>query len=86
MDDYWARASAKPWLSRIARPTLVLNAGNDPFLPAQALPGPEQASAAVTLEYPASGGHVGFVSGAFPGHLDWLPHRLLDFFATHALH
>lgn len=86
VDDYWARASAKPWLSRIARPTLVLNAGNDPFLPAQALPGPEQASAAVTLEYPASGGHVGFVSGAFPGHLDWLPHRLLDFFATHALH
>ena len=46
VDDYWARASANPWLSRIVRPTLVLNAGNDPFLPAHALPGPEQASAA----------------------------------------
>jgi predicted alpha/beta-fold hydrolase len=26
------------------------------------------------------GGHAGFVSGPFPGHLDWLPQRLLAFF------
>ncbi len=78
--DYWLRASSKPWLPGVRLPTLVLNALNDPFLPRQALPMPQQVSASVTLDYPEGGGHVGFVSGAFPGHLDWLPQRLLSFF------
>ena len=80
-DDYWTRASSKPWLKDIQVPTLVLNARNDPFLPAAALPGLGDASASVTLEQPEEGGHVGFVSGAFPpGHLEWLPRRILAFF------
>ena len=33
-DDYWTRASAKPHLARIRIPALVLNARNDPFVPA----------------------------------------------------
>ena len=37
-DDYYARGSAKPQLARIRIPALVLNARNDPFLPASALP------------------------------------------------
>ncbi|WP_085315320.1 YheT family hydrolase [Derxia lacustris] len=82
-DDYWTRASSKPWLGRIAVPTLVLNARNDPFLPAAALPCRADVSAAVTLEQPADGGHVGFATGAFPGRLDWLPNRLLAFFDHH---
>ena len=36
-DDYWARSSSAPWLARIRVPTLVLNARNDPFMPAAAL-------------------------------------------------
>jgi predicted alpha/beta-fold hydrolase len=80
--DYWLRASSKPWLPGVRVPTLVLNALNDPFLPAAALPGAHQVSSAVTLDYPAGGGHVGFVSGPFPGQIDWLPHRLLAFFAA----
>jgi predicted alpha/beta-fold hydrolase len=79
-DDYWTRASSKPVLSRIAVSTLVLNARNDPFLPAEALPTLAEVSSAVALEQPAEGGHVGFVSGAFPGTLAWLPSRLLDHF------
>lgn len=78
--DYWRRASSKPWLGGVRLPALVLNALNDPFLPPQALPAPQQVSATITLEYPATGGHVGFVAGPFPGHLDWLPQRLLAFF------
>ena len=35
--------------------------------------------AVVAFERPG-GGHVGFVSGPFPGNLDWLPQRLLHFF------
>jgi predicted alpha/beta-fold hydrolase len=78
--DYYARASAKPVLRGIRVPTLVLNALNDPFLPGRHLPSRDEVSPQVTLEYPATGGHVGFVNGPFPGHYDWLPRRILDFF------
>jgi uncharacterized protein len=80
-EDYWMRASSKPWLRRIRVPTLIINALNDPFMPSYALPSPKQVSKYVSLEYPAEGGHVGFVSGWFPGTLHWLPQRLLAFFA-----
>ncbi len=78
--DYWRRASAKPWLAGVRVPTLVLNARNDPFVPPESLPGPADVSADVLLEQPEAGGHVGFLSGPFPGNIDWLPRRLLDFF------
>ncbi|MGH8753185.1 MAG: YheT family hydrolase, partial [Burkholderiales bacterium] len=79
-DDYWTRASSKPGLINIRVPTLLINAKNDPFLPASFLPSPAEVSSAVTLDFPDTGGHAGFVSGAFPGRLDWLPQRILDFF------
>jgi len=79
-DDYWQRASAKPWLKSIAVPAVAVNPKNDPFLPAAYLPSTADVSPQVRLEQPAGGGHVGFVSGAFPGNLDWLPQRLLHFF------
>jgi predicted alpha/beta-fold hydrolase len=79
-DDYWTRASSKPLLGNIAVPTLVLNARDDPFLPERALPSANEVSRAVTIEFPTSGGHVAFVSGSFPGHIGWLPERLLHFF------
>ena len=81
-DDYWTRASSKPLLGHIVVPTLMINARNDPFLPQHALPQPHEVSPYVTLDLPAGGGHVGFVSGAFPGNLDWLPQRVLGFFAA----
>jgi predicted alpha/beta-fold hydrolase len=76
-DDYWNRASAKHVLTDITVPTLVLNAQNDPFLPAHHLP--RRASRAVTLDYPTDGGHVGFAVGSLPGRLDWLPRRMIRF-------
>ena len=79
-DDYWTRASAKPWLRRIEVPILMVNARNDPFLPGSALPAPHEAAPSVLLEQPSTGGHVGFVSGPFPGNLGWLPARVLEFF------
>jgi uncharacterized protein len=72
-EDYWARASAKPHLARIRIPALVLNARNDPFVPASCLPAPQQAGRCVTLWQPAHGGHVGFAQGRFPGHVRSLP-------------
>jgi hypothetical protein len=79
-DDYWKRASAKPHLKGIRVPTLIVNARDDPFLPAAALPANEEVSRSVTLEFPEHGGHVGFVSAPFPGNIEWLPRRLLAFF------
>lgn len=81
-EDYWMRASSKPWLRRVRVPTLIINALNDPFMPSHALPSAQQVSKYVSLDYPAEGGHVGFVSGGFPGTLQWLPQRLLGFFAN----
>jgi predicted alpha/beta-fold hydrolase len=81
-DDYWSRASSKPWLTGVAVPTLVLNARNDPFIPAASLPTTSEVSSSVTLEQPEDGGHAGFVSAPFPGRLDWLPLRLVQFFES----
>jgi len=77
VDDYYTRASSKPWLRAITVPTLLLNARNDPFLPDAALPAAAEMSAAVTAAFPACGGHVGFpdVSGG----LGWLPRAVIDF-------
>lgn len=78
--DYWQQSSSKPWLKTIQTPTLVLNARNDPFLPEQVLPGPGYGSPAVVFHQPSQGGHVGFVTGMWPGNLSWLPRRLGRFF------
>lgn len=77
---YWTASSTKPRLRHIYRPTLVLNARNDPFLPASALPDRHEVSPYITLEQPRHGGHVGFVTGPFPGSIAWLPQRVLAFF------
>src|SRR5471030_256587 len=85
-DDYWTSATTRPFLPRIAIPTLVLNARNDPFLPARVLPSAAEVSATVTLDQPAHGGHVGFMTGPFPGRIDWLSQRVFGYLQTHVRH
>ncbi len=72
-DDYWARGSAKPHLHLIRIPALVVNALNDPFIPAASLPAPHQVGKHVTLWQPAQGGHVGFPQGRFPANVQAMP-------------
>src|SRR5438552_5005550 len=61
VDHYWTSSSSGPWLERIQVPTLVINARNDPFLPEQALEAATaKAASGVLLEFPRTGGHVGF--------------------------
>ncbi len=73
-EDYWARCSAKPGLKAMRHvPALVLNARNDPFIPAACLPTRGEVGPAVTLWQPHEGGHVGFPAGRFPGHVADLP-------------
>lgn len=83
-DSYYRLSSAKPVLRHIQIPTLIINAQNDPFLPPKALPTAADVSECVTLYQPHHGGHVGFVSGLFPGNLQWLPQTVLTFFSEHA--
>jgi predicted alpha/beta-fold hydrolase len=82
-DDYYARCSAKPGLARIRIPALVLNARNDPFLPASALPRADEAGPCVTLWQPEHGGHVGFAHGRWPGQLGTLPASVAGWLAAH---
>ena len=84
--DYWTRATVRPMLGEITVPTLVLNARNDPFLPGDALPLREEVSAAIELDQPAHGGHVGFMTGPFPGHTQWLAERVFNYFGQFAQH
>ena len=37
-EDYWEKASSKPYLAHIAIPALLVNALDDPFLPSPAIP------------------------------------------------
>ncbi len=72
-DTYWREASALRHLHRIRIPALVLNAKNDPFVPANSLPRAQDVGEWVRLWQPAHGGHVGFPIGAPPGGLSALP-------------
>jgi len=77
-DDYWTRGSAKPHLNAIRIPALVVNAINDPFVPAASLPRPGEVGSHVTLWQPAHGGHVGFPLGMPPGHVRGMPERVVE--------
>jgi len=79
-EDYWKKASAKPRLNEIKIPALVVNALNDPFVPASSLPHTREVGSCVTLWQPAQGGHVGFPTGAFPAHIHTMPAQVGDWF------
>lgn len=67
--DYYTRSSSLGFLHRIRTPSLLLSATNDPFLPSAVLARVREAAAhnpALTLEFVAQGGHVGFVEGSVP--------------------
>ena len=87
VDDYWARASAKPHLARIRVPTLAVNALNDPFVPAASLPRAGEVGPHVSLWQPAHGGHVGFAASlgrwGIPGHVRSMPEAVGHWLLAH---
>ena len=67
-EAYWAASSSLQFLPKIRRPTLLINARDDPFLPARLLPEREVAeNPSLHALFPEHGGHVGFLSGPIPG-------------------
>lgn len=84
VSDYWLRASAFPVLGDIAVPALLLNARNDPFVPAESLPERASVGDRVTLWQPPHGGHVGFAQGRWPGHVLAMPRAVTSWLAQQA--
>ncbi len=73
-NHYYTVSSSRQYLRGIATPTLLLHAGDDPFMTESAIPRLDELSEFVSLEVSPRGGHVGFVSGAWP----WQPRYWLD--------
>lgn len=96
VDDYYARASAFPYVGGIAVPTLVLTARDDPLVPFHTLDRPEiTAHPRIRFEATATGGHTAFVGGgspprptappgppAGPGSRHWAEARAVEFCAA----
>ncbi len=80
MDDYYDRCSSQRFLKSIEKPTLIVNAIDDPFMTPGVIPHRERLSPAVCLEISEAGGHVGFIDGGTPlkPHF-YLPGRIMEF-------
>ncbi len=85
MQDYYDRCSSINFLHSIARPTLIINSLDDPFMTPEVIPSADRLSDAVTLEISAQGGHVGFIDGGTPWKPTfYLPGRIIEFLEPHA--
>ena len=85
-EDYWAKASSKPFLPQICIPTLLIDAKNDPLLAGPCYPIEEaKSNPQLFLEMPESGGHVGFITFNSRGEY-WSETRAMSFIqsANHA--
>ena len=79
-EDYWQKASSKPYLSKIKKPTLLINAEDDSFLGKECFPFEEaRNSDTFYLEVTKYGGHVGFLSSFKQEENRWLEKRISRF-------
>lgn len=82
--DYYDRCSSVNFLQSISRPTLIVNALDDPFMTPRVIPEPNLLSDSVTLEVSEHGGHVGFIDGGPPWRPQfYLPQRIIGFLEPH---
>lgn len=83
-NDYWRRCSAKHFLSGIRRPTLIIHAKDDPFLPASYLPTKRWSQSKwLVAEVVEEGGHVGFIAGRSPWEETyWTESRTIQFLTS----
>ncbi len=80
--DYYARMSAGPLVGAIRRPTLILAAQDDPFVPFSIFDSPAlRENPRITLVAPPHGGHCAFISRERGDARFWAEARLVDFCA-----
>jgi predicted alpha/beta-fold hydrolase len=84
-EDYYKKSSSLYWLDTISTNTLLLSAVDDPFLPPQVLDEVRERARKnprLYIEFPANGGHVGFVAGPSPlSPVYYLEQRVTEFLA-----
>lgn len=81
-EAYYCEASSRQYLKKIAHPTLIIQALDDPFMPPQAIPQSCELSDQVILELSQRGGHVGFITASEKNKNNpvyWLAQRIPDF-------
>lgn len=82
-EDYYTQTRSDAVLKYVSVPTLIINARNDPLVPVDLIPHPDDISEHITLEITDSGGHLGFVSGSWPWSPKyWLDTRIPNFLAS----
>jgi predicted alpha/beta-fold hydrolase len=79
-DDYYKKCSAKPFLSHISLPTMILASEDDPFIPNQTfddIPNNEN----LNLKITRGGGHMGFIcADKTPlGTHRWMDYAILNY-------
>jgi len=76
-NDYYFKASSRQFIPSISKPTLLINAKDDPFLSKSCFPINEaKKSKYFHLMTPRYGGHVGFISR---GNFYWSEYEILNF-------
>lgn len=80
-DDYYARTSSITVISRIQKPTLIIHAEDDPFIPFDPLRHPAfTENPHIILLATKSGGHVGFIAAEANGEdRFWAENRIVEF-------
>ncbi len=80
-DEYWEKTSCQFFLKNVKIPTLLIHAEDDPFFPGSLIPRDEiEKSGFIKTLFVPCGGHIGFVSGAWPWQqVPWLEERILEF-------
>ena len=79
--DYYFKASSKQFIPNISKPTLLINAMDDPFLSESCFPVSEaKKNSNFNLMTPNYGGHVGFIS---KGDFYWSEHQILNFIESY---
>ena len=78
--DYYKRSSASNLVSAIRRPTLILTAQDDPFVPFRPFQNSAiQENPQITLIAPPHGGHCAFISEERGGNRFWAEARIVEF-------
>lgn len=79
-DDYYALSSARRVIGGIRRPTLILAAQDDPFVPFAPFQDPAiPANQNITLVTPKHGGHCAFISHEGGDERFWVEARIIEF-------
>lgn len=83
--DYYRKSSSRQFLGTIKKPTLILQAQDDPFMTKEVFPNASELSEHVRLEITSHGGHVGFVEKGILNPDNWLEPRIHQWLEQHFL-